>query len=177
MPSIILRVITIWLNISRTTTRRALKIHAASQESIKTNDQTLSKRKSTTDTGSPPETLHQRRTTQISPYAIGTQVSSGGNKTVNGRTGCVSCPGYQTLFVNISGRRNFSIRAQTASVNYSTIQQNDLIDVIGTPTKNFGQSVSIDDGAATDEEYMQVFDGTTRSFGWVKRSKVAAQEN
>lgn len=182
--SIILGVITIWLTISHIATRRALKAHAASQEDIKTNVQAPSTHKSTANTRSPPETPQRRRASQafpdkemgMSPSAIGTRVSFGDNKTVNGRTGRVSTPD-QTPFVNNTGRRNFSALAKTAPVSYNTLQQHGLLDAVGTPTRNFSQSVNMESGAANDdEEYMQVFDSPTRSYGWVERSKIAPKD-
>lgn len=187
--SIIFAIITIWLIISSIATRRALQAHVASQEDIttdtKTNAQSPTTRKSTVNTGLTPEISRRLRETQAldkngkgSPSsAIGTHVLFGIDKTVDGRTGRVSTPKYQTLYANNAEQRSFSGLAIYAPANYFTLQQNGVLDAAGTPTRKFSALLSKKFHAVTDEEgYVQVFDSPTWSYGRVKKSKVAPKE-
>ena len=180
-------VIIIWLVKSSIAIRRALKAHSLSQNEIKTTTHAPSARESTTGNGSPPGTPQRRRTTQAladneesdSPSEIGAHVPFGIGKTVHGRTGRVSTPGYQTptpYFDNAS-QKKFSDLSKKAPTNYQTLRQNGWLDAAGTPTKKATAILGMRNNAVTDDdEYVQVFGSPTRSYGRVKKSKLTSKE-
>jgi len=182
---IILGMILIWLIMSNIATQRALQAHAASKDNAKTTVSAPSICKATVSSRSPPETPERRRAAQAlnddegngSPSAIGTHVPFGIGKTVDGRTGRVSTPGYRTPFAKNAGRHNFAYLAKDTPDSYYTLRQKHMLDAVGTPTKKGMVILGVRDRAATDDdEHVQVFDSPTRSYGRVKKSKLAPKE-
>ncbi|KAF3050847.1 hypothetical protein E8E11_008883 [Didymella keratinophila] len=182
---IILGIILIWLIMSNIATQRALQAHAASKDKAKTTVSAPSICKVTVSSRSPPETPERRRAVQAlndneendSPSAIGTHVPFGIGKTVNGRTGRVSTSGYQTPFAKVTGRHKFAYLAKDAPDSYYTLRQKDLLNAVGTPTKKGMAILSVQThAAADDDEYVQVFDSPTRSYGRVRKSILAPKE-
>ncbi|KAF3033507.1 hypothetical protein E8E12_004603 [Didymella heteroderae] len=173
----------IWLAHSNIATRKALRAQASSQH-VKIIAWSSSSRKCSSTIVSPPKTPMQLRLSEVRNSNKGSSSSStsgrhspfGVGRNVDGRNGCVSTPGYQTPSVNNAGRRNFSSLAKTAPVSYGTLQHNGLLDAMSTPTRKFSPSASIGNSVTTYEEYVQVYDSPTRSWGNVERLKVVSKE-
>lgn len=96
---------------------------------------------------------------------------------VDGRASCVLASEDQTPLVNNTGRRNFSGLAKIAPANYFTLQQKGVLDAVGTLTSKFRPFLMmVHLASADDEEYVQVLDSPTRSFGRVQKLEVAPKE-
>lgn len=179
---------TIWMAYSNIASWRALRNEAAqmaSQPAVQkhiSSAHASSSCQPTANTGSPQETPVQRKpfpplkgnVTNGSSSATGNRASFGFGvgKHVDGRTDRVSTPGYQTPLANMPSRRNFSGLLETAPLSYDTLQRNGLLDAEGTPTKKYSPNSLAQD----EEEYVQVYDSPTKSWGNIKRSKNGSKE-
>ena len=148
----------------------------APQEAANPNSRASQSAPQTVDckTMSPPETPVRHEVTPFfagsdsndSPSTIGVHVPFGIGKHVDGRTGRVSTPEYQTPFIDNSDQRNFSALAKTAPSSYNTLQQNCILNEDGTPTKKYGpDSRKGDNRALGSRKTSSVYDSPTRTWG------------
>ncbi|KAF1926778.1 uncharacterized protein M421DRAFT_93687 [Didymella exigua CBS 183.55] len=162
--TVVFCIIATWLVYSHIVTWREFKAQATQMASLqkKVNNDThaASSHQTIGNAHSPPKTPVQPRSMPSasdtgkdnSLLITGNHVPFGVGKIIDGRTGRVSTPGYQTPFVDNSDQYNFSGLAKTAPVSFDTLQRNGLLDTEGTPTRKYSVAANERSSATSHEE-------------------------